>query len=277
MRGGEICSIGLKYLYHLYGNKALNKLKLLYVSFVMAYLKENEIFKRNFTYSGTAKGFNSINQEIYQDNHYMQSYLLPLLFSYAFFPHHYKQYIFFKKSIQFNVLDKSAKCIDFGCGHGLFSLSLLKDSERFCESIDISPTSVEMTSFLLSNQVKNKSRYQCFLHDATKYVPKGKKYDFFVCAGLLEHIEKPGEFIKFIKRFLSNQGVIFVMLPINVPLPDHIIHFKDLADIRYFFKDCELEVIDERVIPTELVPAEEALRNKTPTTYICICKGKCTM
>ena len=97
-----------------------------------------------------------------------------------------------------------------------------------------------------------------FLEDIAKYVPQKQKYGLFNCYGILEHIEKPKDFVLNIKKFLNNEGVIFIMLPINVPHQDHIILFEDLLSVQNFLKDCGLVMLEEEIIPTERVFSDDA-------------------
>jgi 2-polyprenyl-3-methyl-5-hydroxy-6-metoxy-1,4-benzoquinol methylase len=200
----------------------------------------------------------------------MKSYLISLLVSYAIFPHHYKQYLFFKSQIV--DVPNNAKCIDFGSGHGLFSLTLLEESNRTIESIDISPVAVSMTEFFLKALKTANNRYICKVSDATLYNPMYKDYDFFVCAGFLEHIEEPQNFLKRILKYMKNSGKIYIVVPINKPFPDHLIHFKDIDEVEDFLHNSALDPVTKEIIPTEPVTIDEAIRNKVPTNYLCICQ-----
>jgi 2-polyprenyl-3-methyl-5-hydroxy-6-metoxy-1,4-benzoquinol methylase len=267
----KISHLCLQYLDSFYDrDEAIENLKKYYVEWVYAYLKEYLNFKRNFQYSAIEKGFKKINQDIYQNFDYMKSFLISLFISHAVFPHHYKKYLFFKSQI--NNVPTDAKCIDFGSGHGLFSLTLLEGSNRTIESIDISPVAVSMTEFFLKALKTENNKYICTVADATSYNPIYTDYDFFVCAEFLEHIEKPQIFLKRMLKYVKDNGKIFVVLPINEPSAEHLIHFKNLDDVENFLNDSGLHPVIKEIIPTEPVTVDEAITNKVPTNYLCICQ-----
>lgn len=267
----KISNLGLTYLYSLYEkDEAIENLKHYFEEFIYSYLKEYLFFTRNLQYAAAKKSFEKINQDIYQNIDYMKAYLVSLLITYAIFPHHYKLVLFYKSQIK-NV-PTDAKCIDFGSGHGLFSLNLLEGSKRTIESIDISPVAVSMTEFFLQTVKTENNKYICKVADATLYNPMYKDYDFFVCAGILEHIEEPQKFLERISRYLKDNGKIYIVVPINKPFPDHLIHFRDINEVENFLHDSALAPVTKEIIPTEPVTIDEAIRNKVPTNYLCICK-----
>lgn len=267
----KISSLCLKYLYSLSGkNEAIENLKHYFEEWIYAYLKEYLYFKRNLQYAAAKKSFEEINQDIYQNFDYMKAYLISLFISHAIFPHQYKKYLFFKSQV--NNVPTDAKCIDFGSGHGLFSLTLLEGSNRSIESVDISPVAVSMTEFFLKALKTENNKYICTVADATLYKPIYPDYDFFVYAEILEHLEQPQIYLTRMLKYVKDNGKIFIGLPINVPTPEHLIHFKNLDDVEKFLNDSGLSPVMKEVIPAEPVTVDEAIKNKVPTNYLSICK-----
>lgn len=266
-----ICAYGVNFVRARDGDDALGAgIKRDFVRFVYTYLKEYDAFKRTSNYSAGAGDFDAIRSSVYDNTDYMQSYLTALLFSYAFFPHHYREYLFYRSIVE--QLPWDATCIEMGSGHGLFALLLLKDTQRTCECIDISPTAVEMTRFMLEQHLGDKRRFVCTQADATTHRPQKASYDFAICCGFLEHIERPTPFLRGMLEFIAPAGKIFVMLPINTPLPDHIIHLRDVAAADTLLRSGGLRVTAREIVPTESVTLEEAAERLIPIIYLAACE-----
>lgn len=269
--GEELCGYALAYAHHAYPDTAPEVvLRGHFQRFVMAYLEEYKNFKKTFRYSKGKGDFDDINRTIYQNTGAMEPYLLSLLVSYVFFPHHFEEIQFYKRCVA--ALPDDARCLDFGSGHGLFSLLPLQGSGRTCECVDISPTATSMTSFLLDTFADAPGRYSVTTGDATSYAPARDAYDFFICCGFLEHIENPEGFLAAYLPRLADDGRAFVMLPVNTPHPDHIIHFTAASEVDSFLLDNGLTVIERMVIPTEDVDLEQAERDAIPTVHLTLCR-----
>jgi hypothetical protein len=69
-------------------------------------------------------------------------------------------------------------------------------------------------------------------------------------------------------RYLKTDGTMFVMLPINVPHPDHIVRLGNVADLRSFLELNGIRPVSEELVSTSRVPVDEALRTKKPVLYL---------
>lgn len=269
-----ICKTGLDYLNSQHPSEDIDIIiKSYFIKFIAGYVKEYNNFKKTFSYSASNKTFEDIRSEIYDNDDYMNSYLVTLLFTYAFFPHHYYQYSFFKKYAK--ELNPS-KVLEFGSGHGLFTKlisSYLKDDGSY-EAVEISKIGNHMTAEI-NREMISKSVVSLISGDATKYAPLHDLYDLMVMAGFLEHIPYPKETLRHYSRFLNDQGGgVLIMLPINTPVPDHMIHFKTDVEVDEFIESCGLCIFDKLIIPTEEVSIKQALEDMSPILHISYCKKR---
>jgi 2-polyprenyl-3-methyl-5-hydroxy-6-metoxy-1,4-benzoquinol methylase len=265
---GDICTAALGYLRANHREADIETVvRKFYVNFVTAYVKEQMRFDVTGKYSNENSNFDEVNEAIYQNDHYMESYLVSLLVSYAFFPHHYAQYRFFARTI--GALRPGANCIDFGCGHGYFSLRLVRDATRRCEGFDISPKAIEIARSLhaAAGQANRASLSRAGLREFTPELGP-ESYDFFNLCGFLEHLDSPTAFSEAMLKYLKNDGIMFIMLPINVPHPDHIVRIGDVAGLRDFLRLNRIRPVEEELVPTARTSVDEALRAKKPVLYL---------
>jgi 2-polyprenyl-3-methyl-5-hydroxy-6-metoxy-1,4-benzoquinol methylase len=129
-----------------------------------------------------------------------------------------------------------------------------------------------MTEFFLKSLKTEDNRFICKVADATVYDPLYTDYDFFVCAEFLEHIENPQIFLKRMLKFLKDTGKMFAVIPINHPTPDHLIHFRNLGDVENLLHGSGLSPVITKIIPSEPVTVDEAIKNKITTYYLCMCQ-----
>lgn len=273
--GDRLCGYALEYVRAAHPDKdpALI-LRGHFQRFVMAYLEEYKNFRQTFRYSHGQGDFQRINETVYQSGEAMEPYLLSLLVSYVFFPHHYEELTFYADCVA--ELPGGARSIDFGSGHGLFSLLTLQVPGRSCECVDIAPTAAAMTSFLLERFAAPGTSHSVAVDDAVRYAPRADNYDFMICCGFLEHIEDPAGFLARALPRLADAGRMFVMLPVNTPHPDHIIHFKTTREVDEFLAACGLCAVRKRVIPTEDVSVERAEAEAVPIVHLTLCQKDVT-
>jgi hypothetical protein len=52
-----------------------------------------------------------------------------------------------------------------------------------------------------------------------------------------------------------------------------VYHFKSVEEIRELFNRCNLEIIEERILPVEDLPMDEIIKHKITINYCAIVKS----
>lgn len=99
--------------------------------------------------------------------------------------------------------NKNIKILDIGSGFGGTVQNFFDDTNQIF--------SIEIDEFKLSNQPEHKSlkKFNC---DAFK-LPFEEKFDVIILQDFVEHIEKPEQFLSYIKNFLHEDGIIYLSTP----------------------------------------------------------------
>lgn len=118
---------------------------------------------------------------------------------------HLNRYVFsLKYCVNKNVLDAA-------CGTG-YGMSLISNLAKSLEGIDIDKKTI--------NWAKNKNFFNCSTKFQIKDLEKEKilgNFDSVVSFETIEHLSRPGFFLKNIKNVLSNYGVLIFSVPVNEP------------------------------------------------------------
>jgi 2-polyprenyl-3-methyl-5-hydroxy-6-metoxy-1,4-benzoquinol methylase len=107
-----------------------------------------------------------------------------------------------------NFLQKNTKIkniLDLGCGLGYMTYALNKEG-YLCTGVDLSDTAIKVAK-------KNFGEENFVSGDIAK-LNFNKKFDLIVCLELIEHIEKPFEFLELLKKHLEPNGKILITTPL---------------------------------------------------------------
>lgn len=103
----------------------------------------------------------------------------------------------------------SGRVLDLGCGEGHI-LKMLPDSyEKY--GVDISESALNL---IIERDISVK------LCNLNKDFPFDIKFDFIICSEVLEHLERPSNVLKNVKKHLTKDGLFLVTTP-NVTLWKH--------------------------------------------------------
>ena len=80
--------------------------------------------------------------------------------------------------------------------------------------------------------------------------------------------------LKKIKELLSNEGVCYMTTPINAPMIDHIYLFSNENEIRDIVYTAGFEILEEKIVISEKITKERAIKNKVPIMYASFLKKK---
>lgn len=95
------------------------------------------------------------------------------------------------------------KVLDIGSGFGGTIQNFLDEKNEIF--------SVEIDEFKLSNQVEHKSikKFNCNAFE----LPFDDKFDVIILQDFIEHIENPEQFLRYIKNYFKDDGIIYLSTP----------------------------------------------------------------
>lgn len=222
--------------------------------------KEQVYFQRHkkYRYSTYADVANSV----YQSEEYMTKYMYGLALSAFLWPNHRELHHFFLDSI---VTDKTGDYLEIGPGHGFYFMqSMKKGNFSKYKGVDISPTSVALTTDIISSQYFGRfDNYEIECSDFLSSSTSGN-YDFIVMSEVLEHVEQPQQFLARIEQLLANDGSAFITTCINSPAIDHIFLYESINDLIEQVEGVGLQVTSQLVVPYSNLTLEESMERLLP-------------
>jgi 2-polyprenyl-3-methyl-5-hydroxy-6-metoxy-1,4-benzoquinol methylase len=227
-----------------------------------AMMREELDFRRSGNYRYST--FQQAYDEVYSDSEFMRHYMNGLLMTQLWWSNHTETFDFFERAYLPRLPDKY-RHLEIGTGHGLYLCPPAFDAK--CESLegwDISAASIEATRECLGSmdvgRPVNLIIQDLFAVDASKT----GTFDSIVFSEVLEHLDKPGEALNNISSLMSNDGLLFLNIPINSPAPDHIFLLRSPEEVIEFVEAHGLVVIDSLFAPqTGMTLGDARAKGKT--------------
>jgi 2-polyprenyl-3-methyl-5-hydroxy-6-metoxy-1,4-benzoquinol methylase len=183
-------------------------------------LEEELYFRRNGAYR--LRSFAEALDEVYSKAEFMRKYMNFLLVSQATWENHVRSIAQFELGY-LPRLRGGADHLEIGPGHGLL-LQIASDcpSIRSLTGWDVSETSVAHTRQCMEAAGARRSVRLAAqnLFDAAEDAWSG--FDSIVLSEVLEHLENPVEALSRVRRYLRDDGLVWINVPVNSPAPDHI-------------------------------------------------------
>ncbi|EAL8113503.1 class I SAM-dependent methyltransferase, partial [Campylobacter coli] len=248
---------------------SINKQANAYLLFLNDTLKEIYYFIEHGTYRYST--LKDVEDKIYFNHDYMENYMIGLAISNFIWDTHIAIRRYFIDLMQNNNI--FGKYLEIGPGHGNFFLQSLKFGQ-FSEllGVDISPTSCEMTKKIVSfNDHKAKQKCQFICMDFLEY-DFNEQFDFITIGEVLEHVENPKNFLNKARKILSDDGNIFITVPINGPAVDHIYLFSHPDEVKNMIKNCELEIVKEEYFMANNYSLKKALETRNAIIMVALLK-----
>ena len=205
-------------------------------------IEEQIQFTHNGMYSHSS--FDEVNKNVYNNPEVMEYHTIGLLLMQILRVNNYK-----KLNDFISIIAKRKKTIkkylEIAGGHGLYTMEVCKilQHNAVIDFIDISEVSIQIAkSFLKGWNVR-------FHHQNIFNYEPGIKYDFITLGEILEHLEDPRELLLKTKSMLTDAGLCFITIPINMPAIDHIYLFKDKNEIRTMICNAGLKIVGDFVAP----------------------------
>ena len=209
-------------------------------------------------------------QEVYSDPLRMQAYMIGLALSLFLWETHYEIYDFFRKSF----LDRAMQVcsyLEVGPGHGLFLTHAVKHVPDGIpiDVVDISVASLEITRSIVSSFGLSGRPINYYHEDFLRFSSE-RKYDFITMGEVLEHVERPQQFLSKLRDLLSYQGVAFISTCANCPAIDHVFQFNTAEEIRAMLITRGFSILQDRALPVEDIPMEEVIAQKVTVNYCAL-------
>jgi 2-polyprenyl-3-methyl-5-hydroxy-6-metoxy-1,4-benzoquinol methylase len=227
-------------------------------------IREEELnFARTGTYRYTS--FAETNANVYSDDLFMKRYMNGLLFSHVLWFMHASSLHFFAQRLAARV-QRGGKVLEVGSGHGLLLFLALRDL-GLSEAVawDLSPVSLEHTRAALARLgADGKARFA--VQDMHQAHGTGETFDLIILSHLLEHLEQPVKALETVRGLLTKTGLLFVNIPLNAPMPDHIQLLSTPGEVEVMLAAGGFRVLEIASHTTQAMPLGRALKRKTAIT-----------
>ncbi len=229
-------------------------------------------FARTGEYPSAIRG--NVNEELYQSETEMTSYMVGLGLSQFLWKTHHQMFQFFSRYTLEHKRHISSY-LEIGPGHGLYlkrALNLLNKDVRVT-AIDISPISLAITKKIIEYfEPGREVRYS--QADIRKYVTK-EKFDLIAMGEVLEHVDDPSYILKRVRELLAPEGRMYISTCANAPAIDHLFHFKLVDEIKSMIKNAGFFIETESILSVEEQSMAEIIKKKITINY-CAIIGKAT-
>lgn len=198
-----------------------------YAEFANDAMRNQVYFERTGTYR--ASNYAEVSAECYHNEEHMNRRYLPGMYiSHYVWPQHFNMLRGFINGI----LPRIADCklfFEVGVGCGMYSKATLESlPEARGVGFDISSFSLEYTGSVMEAFGLQK-RYSLENRDIQHGY--STKCDFMICQEVLEHLENPAEFCKWLFNMVRPGGHAYVTAALNAAHSDHIYLFRDPMEL----------------------------------------------
>lgn len=227
-------------------------------------IREEELnFARTDAYRYST--FEETNANVYSDDDFMERYMHGLLFSHVLWYMHLSSLHFFRGRLAARV-KPGGKVMEVGSGHGLLIyLALTELAQKTAVAWDLSAVSLDQTRSALE-LLGAADRAQYAIQDMHKVEKGGETFDLIILSHLLEHLEEPVDALQKMRHAISKGGHLFVNVPLNAPMPDHLQLLADPDEAVKMITDGGFRVLEIASHTTQAATLPRALKRKIAVT-----------
>ena len=231
-----------------------------YMLFIDIMREETFFFMKNGRYRYAT--FAEVADDVYFNDAYMEQYMMGLALSEYLLNNHLADVRWFRTLI---ASAGGEKYLEIGPGHGeLFYKAVRRGGFQKFFAVDISAHSVELTRAYLSyRNVPETVDYEVLCRDFFEF-SAGDKYDAVVMGEVLEHVERPLQFLQKSAEITSKGAFIFITVPLNTPARDHIYLFRTPEELFSMVEEAGLSIVEHRLTTYNDMPLALAVEKHCP-------------
>ncbi|MCX7283806.1 MAG: class I SAM-dependent methyltransferase [Novosphingobium sp.] len=209
--------------------------------------------------------FQETLKNVYSDDVFMDRYMNGLFLCHVIW-WMFSSSLFFFTSRMSARLKSGSSVLEVGPGHGLLLyMALERLGAGHVEGWDLSPVSLDQTRNTLS-KLGYAAESTFLVRDMNSPIDSDKRFDLIILSHLLEHLERPVEALQNLRGWISKGGNIFVNIPINAPLPDHLILLRHPDEVQKLIEDGGFRIVEMSCHTTENISISRALKRKSAIT-----------
>lgn len=226
-------------------------------------LSEELFFRRNGHYRLST--FKDAYEQVYSNKEYMTRYMNGLLMTQLWWSNHTGVMQYYRSEFLAQNPERYTH-LEIGPGHGLFLYFAAGDPRASSVTgWDISEASIALTRealLTLGIEALPNLELQDFFKAPTA------RFDSVVFSEVLEHMENPQDALRVIRPLLTENGRLFLNMPINSPAPDHLFNADSPDELKKFVEDAGYTVERSCYLPATNQSLEMSLRKKM--TISCV-------
>ncbi|MHA7971291.1 class I SAM-dependent methyltransferase [Rhizobium sp. CAU 1783] len=230
-------------------------------------LDEELFFRRNGRYRLST--FAEAYELVYSNKEYMTRYMNGLLMTQLWWSNHTGVMDYYRTEFLARN-PEGYRHLEIGPGHGLFLYFAAADKRAGAVTgWDISEASIELTREALAKlglEALPSLELQDFF-DAPQ-----AKFDSVVFSEVLEHMEKPLDALRVIQPLLSEEGRLFLNMPINSPAPDHLFNADSPDALKAFVESAGFRIESCAYLPATNQTLEMSLKKKMTVSCVFIAR-----
>ena len=216
-----------------------------YVNFALDGMRLQKRFEKTRVYDN--KTYDEAASSVYHNKEYMFNLYLPgILLSHYLWPHHYRQFQFYKQKFlpTFLGADQREFC-DIGPGTGFYSRQLLSEAaDARGAAFDISASALEFSTLQVS-AFDLSDNFTTHKRDIITQ-PSDRQWPFLVCIEVLEHLEDPLTFLRALRGMLAPGGKGLISAAVTAPNEDHIYLYNSGEEVRRQLEQAGFTVLDSQ-------------------------------
>ena len=231
-----------------------------YLLFINIMREETLFFMRHGRYRYAT--FAEVADDVYFNDAYMEQYMMGLALSEYLLNNHLANVRWFEELI---AKTAGEHYLEIGPGHGeLFYKAVRCNAFGEFLAVDIAERSVQLTQeYVAYRGVPDTVNYHVCCQDFFDF-SETQKFDAIVMGEVLEHVERPLEFLQKIAEIAAQNAFIFITVPLNTPARDHIYLFRRPEELFTLVERAGLTCVEERLTTYNDTPLETALSKNQP-------------
>jgi 2-polyprenyl-3-methyl-5-hydroxy-6-metoxy-1,4-benzoquinol methylase len=209
--------------------------------------------------------FEQTNVHVYSDGAFMERYMHGLLFSHVLWYMHASSLHFFRQRLESRV-KPDGRVLEVGSGHGLLLYLALADlGLAEAHGWDLSDISLAQTRAALALLGADQNTHFA-IQDMHQVTPGDDPFDLVILSHILEHLDDPVLALEKMRGAVNRKGVLFVNVPLNAPMPDHIILLETPDQAADLLRRGGFNIVEMATHTTQGATLAQALKRKTAIT-----------